>query len=154
MSNICRILSRRKGLIALLSVVALISAILVWFCWQVPYQSEARLLIKYVTETTPPEQIAVGEAQMASPDSNGENIINSEIEILTSQDLVNTVVEVLSPGRILAKAGGGTNRLEAGHLVKSGFTAGVAMKSDVINLVFSGPDPEMVQPILNQIIGS
>ena len=154
MSNICRILSRRKELIALLSVVALISAILVWFCWPLPCQSEAPLLIKYVKDTRPPELMAEGEAQMTSPDSNGENTINSEIEILTSQDLVNTVVEVLSPGRILAKAGGGTNRLEAGHLVKSGFTAGVAMKSDVINLVFSGPDPEMVQPILSQIIGS
>jgi uncharacterized protein involved in exopolysaccharide biosynthesis/Mrp family chromosome partitioning ATPase len=151
LGDVYYILFRHKWLIAILSLVALTTAILVRVFWPVPYQSEAKVLIKYVKETKPPEQTAI-DSQVTSPDSRGENIINSEIEILTSLDLANSVVEVLTPAKILAKAGGGTNRFEAAFLIRNGLVAGVTNKSDVIELIFSHPDPDMVQPILGQII--
>ena len=43
-------------------------AVLVLLFWHLPYQSEAKLLIKYVKETKPPDQIAA-DSQVTSPDS-------------------------------------------------------------------------------------
>jgi uncharacterized protein involved in exopolysaccharide biosynthesis/Mrp family chromosome partitioning ATPase len=151
LGDVYYILFRRKWLIAILSLAALATAILVRVLWPMPYQSEAKVLIKYVKETKPPEQTAA-DTQVTSPDSRGENIINSEIEILTSLDLANNVVDVLTPAKILAKAGGGTNRSQAAFLIRKGLMAQVTNKSDVITLIFSHPDPDMVQPILGQLI--
>ena len=116
------ILFRHKWIVVILSLLAIIAAVLMRVLWPVPYVSQAELLIKYVEETKPPEQ-ANAESRVSTPDIHGDNIINSEIEILTSLDLVNSVVEALTPGRILAKSGGGTNRLEAAFLVRMGLTA-------------------------------
>jgi Mrp family chromosome partitioning ATPase/uncharacterized protein involved in exopolysaccharide biosynthesis len=151
LGDVYYILFRHKWLIAILSLAALTAAILARVFWPMPYQSEAKLLIKYVKETKPPEQTAA-ETQVTSPDSYGQNILNSEVEILTSLDLANSVVDVLTPARILAKAGGGTNRFQAAILVKKSLKPEVARTSDVIGLIFSHADPDMVQPILGQII--
>ena len=151
MWDVYYILFRHKWIVVILSLLAIIAAVLMRVLWPVPYVSQAELLIKYVEETKPPEQ-ANAESRVSTPDIHGDNIINSEIEILTSLDLVNSVVEALTPGRILAKSGGGTNRLEAAFLVRMGLTAAQTNKSDVIELAFSGPDPDMVQPILGQVI--
>ncbi len=151
LGDVYYILFRHKWLIAILSLVALAAAIVGLVFWPIPYQSEARVLIKYVKETKPPEQTAT-DSQVTSPDSRGLNIINSEIEILTSLDLASNVVEVLTPARVLAKVGGGTNRFQAANLIKKGLMANVAKQSDVIDLIFSYSDPDMAQPILGQLI--
>ncbi|MGP8201792.1 MAG: GumC family protein [Limisphaerales bacterium] len=151
LGDVYYILFRHKWLIAILSLVALTAAILVVVLSPLPYLSEAKVLIKYVKETKPLEQTAI-DSQVTTPDSRGENIINSEIEILTSLDLANTVADNLTPAKILAKAGGGTNRSQAAILIKKNLTAEVGKRSDVISLVFFHPDPDMVQPILGQII--
>src|SRR5208283_3156477 len=108
--------------------------------WSVPYESEARLMIKYVHENKPPEQI--GPDAASSRDLSGESVIYSEIEILTSLDLANNVAEILGPAKVLAKAGGGTNRIAAANLIRNGLVP-MAVKGDVIELVFIHPDPDM-----------
>jgi succinoglycan biosynthesis transport protein ExoP len=151
LTDVYYILFRHKWLIAILSLAAVIAAVSVLIFKHAPYQSEAKLFIKYVKEIKPPDQ-STTDSQVTSPDSRGENIINSEIEILTSMDVAEAVVDNLTPARILAKAGGGTNRADAAIMIRKGLTPNVAKMSDVIDLVFSHPDPEMVQPILGQII--
>jgi uncharacterized protein involved in exopolysaccharide biosynthesis/Mrp family chromosome partitioning ATPase len=151
LGDVYYILFRHKWLILTLSLVAVVTAVSVRLFWPVPYQSEARVLIKYVKETKPPEQTAM-DSQVTSPDTRGENIINSEIEILTSLDLANSAVDALTPAKILANAGGGTNRFEAAYLVRKGLVPVVTNKSDVITIIFFHPDPDMVRPILGQII--
>jgi uncharacterized protein involved in exopolysaccharide biosynthesis/Mrp family chromosome partitioning ATPase len=151
LGDVYYILFRHKWLILTLSLVAVVTAVSVRLFWPVPYQSEARVLIKYVKETKPPEQTAM-DSQVTSPDTRGENIINSEVEILTSLDLANSVADSLTPAKILAKAGGGTNRSRAASLIKENLIPEVGKRSDVIGLIFFHPDPGMVQPILGQII--
>jgi uncharacterized protein involved in exopolysaccharide biosynthesis/Mrp family chromosome partitioning ATPase len=150
LGDVYYILFRHKWLIAILSAVAVTATLLVRAFWPFPYQSEARLMIKYVHENKPPEQIGP-DSQTTSGDVHGETVINSEIEILTSLDLATNVVEILGPARILAKAGGGTNRIEAASLIRRGLVP-TSSKSDVIELTFTHPDPDMVQPILSQLI--
>ena len=151
LGDIYYILFRHKWLIGILSLVAVAAAILVYLLLPMPYRSEAKLLIKYVKESRPPEQTSP-DSQVTSPDSRGANIINSEIEILTSFDLAEQVADAIGPAKILAKAGGGTNRLQAAGLIKASLLPEVAKQSDVITLQFSNPDRDLVQLILSQII--
>lgn len=149
MSDVYYILFRHKWLIAILSAVSVAAALVVRSQCPVPYQSEAKLMIKYVKDNRPPE--GIGPDALANRDVQGENAVNSEIEVMTSADLATNVVDVLGASRILAKAGGGSNRTAAINLVKSGFMA-VANRSDVVQLIYLHPDPEMVQPILSALI--
>ena len=109
LGDVYYILFRHKWLIAILSLVALTAAIVGGGLLAHAVPVGGQMMIKYVKETKPPEQTAT-DSQVTTPDSRGENIINSEIEILTSLDLANNVADILTPARILAKAGGGTNR--------------------------------------------
>jgi polysaccharide biosynthesis transport protein len=149
--EIYHILFRHKWLIAIIAVAAVSTTLLVRASWTVPYESEAMLIIKYVHDSKPPETIGPNNGGYGSGDIHGESVVNSEIKILASYDLASNVVETLGAAKILAKAGGGTNRVEAANLIRSGFVP-EADKSDVIGLKFTHPDAEMVQPILGQII--
>ena len=151
LGDVYYILFRHKWLILILSLVAVVTAGAVRFFWPVPYQSEAKVLIKYVKETKPPEQTAF-DSQVTSLDSRGEKIIIAEIEILTSMDLADSVADVVTPAKILAKAGGGTNRAQAASLIRKSLIPEVVKGSDVIGLVYFHRDPDMVQPILSQVI--
>src|SRR5438445_205325 len=72
------------------------------------------------------------------PDELGENIINSELEILTSLDLAQEVVtkQDIGPEKILAKAGGGADPQRAAALIRKGLIVDVPKRSSVIRLVF------------------
>ena len=150
LSDVYYILFRHKWLITILSVLAIAAALVARSQCTVPYQSEAKLMVKYVHENKPPERIGP-DAQPG--DVNGENAVNSEIEILTSMDLASNVVDALGAARILAQAGGGSNRIAAASVVRGGLVA-VPTRSDVITLVYAHPDPDMVQPILSQLIAA
>src|SRR3974390_1002206 len=77
---------RHKGKIAAISVVSLVLAVCVKFFVPTVYQSEAKLVIKYVVERAPKVGEG-GEPRFAEPDDRGQNILNTELEILTSSDL-------------------------------------------------------------------
>src|SRR5258708_37514933 len=97
LADIYFILFRHKWKIAAISALGLVAALLVPLVMPRPYQSEAKLLIKYVLDSKAPTQLTPGDQRMKTPDDRGENIINSELEILTSLDLAMDVVTNLTP---------------------------------------------------------
>lgn len=115
------------------------------------FQSEAKLFILYVVNTTVPKQ-AQPESRVKSPDERGENIINSEIEILTSMDLILKTVDSFGPDKVLAKAGGGNDRIRAATLIRNGLVVESPKRSDVIRVILQHRDPDVVQPILGALI--
>ena len=84
----------------------------------------------------------------------GENIINSEMEILSSLDIAHEVVEAIGAEKILAKAGGGNSPNRAAALVKKYISVDVPKRSDVLKIIFQHPDRDIVQPVLTQVIAS
>lgn len=151
LGDVYYVLFRQKWWITFLSALGVLGA--VGFFWINPpaYQSEAKLFILYVLDTTVPK-LASPESRVKSPDERGENIINSEIEILTSMDLVQQTVDVFGPERVLAKAGGGKDRIKAATLIKNNLIVESPKRSDVIRIVLQHRDPEVVQPILGALI--
>lgn len=145
------ILFRHKWKIILLSLTGIAAAAAYWWYFPTPYQSEARLFIRYVldsrTVNTDPKN-----AQMTSPDSMGESILNSEVEILTSYDLAQEAAKNIGPEKILAKYGGGNDLGKAAGIIRKNLTVEVPKQDSVIRLVLMNQDPAIVQPVLSELI--
>src|SRR5690242_9399964 len=72
------------------------------------YESRAKILVRYVSEKRSAiEKIDPGEIK--SPDAMGGTLLNTEVEILNSSDVLISAVRQATPQRILAPLGGGTN---------------------------------------------
>jgi uncharacterized protein involved in exopolysaccharide biosynthesis/Mrp family chromosome partitioning ATPase len=145
-------LFRHKWKILVLTLLGVLAAAGIWFFKGPLYQSQAKLLVRYVRDARAVDVSLGAQGDVKSPDSRGENIINSEIEILTSRDLALEVADLVGPDKILAKAGGGTNRFAAAGLILRGLEVDVPRRSSVIRVAFNHPDPDMAQTILRALV--
>src|SRR5437867_4594541 len=104
--DICYVLFRHKWKIVSFSVAGILGAALLLVVRPPVYQSEAKLFVRYVLEQgeTRPLNPTATDAQIRSPDSRGEGIINTEKEILGSFDLASQVANLIGPEKILTKA--------------------------------------------------
>lgn len=145
------ILFRHKWKIILLSLAGIGAAAAYWWFYPPPFQSEARLFIRYVVDSRS-VNADTKNAQTTSPDSMGQSVINSEIEILTSFDLAKEAAQNIGPQKILAKYGGGNDPLKAAEIIRRNLTVEAPKDDSVIHLVYKDADPTMVQPVLSEII--
>lgn len=147
-------LFRHKWKIFSLWTLGLAAAAAAYLAWPTAYVSEAKLLVRYVRDTRVADVVS-GNSQIKSPDSGGQSIIMSEIEILTSFDLATNVAALVGPGRIL----GTTNEAEidlnqAGLVVQKGLLIPLRGRSSTIEVSFHHRNPDIVQEVLNQLIES
>jgi uncharacterized protein involved in exopolysaccharide biosynthesis/Mrp family chromosome partitioning ATPase len=157
LSDIYYMLFRQKWKIVLLACVGVLGGVALHL-WMPPhYQSEGKLFIRYVLDSTVPSPApdAGGRgSDLRKPDSRGENIINAELEILTSFDLAQQVAEAFGPEKLLAKAGGGKDPDKAAVLINKNLIVEAPKNSSVIRLAFTHPDAALVQPVLRTVIAS
>jgi polysaccharide biosynthesis transport protein len=152
LGDIYYVVFRHKWKILILSVTGILAAVVLFFVKPPPYLSQAELLIQYVPQAG--EMPLLGSDQkVIMPDSRGDDIINSEIQIMTSLDLAAQAVSNLGATSILARAGGGSNAIVAASLIRNNLQAEPAGKgSSVIVITFKHPDPQIVQPVLQEVI--
>ncbi|HZF00393.1 MAG TPA: Wzz/FepE/Etk N-terminal domain-containing protein [Methylomirabilota bacterium] len=146
------ILFRHKWKIILMSLVGIAAASAYWWFYPPPFQSEAELFIRYVLDSRSVNADAKN-ARMTSPDTMGQSVINSEMEILSSYDLARQVAKDVGPEKILAGYGGGNDPVKAAGIVKKNLKVEAPKQNSVVHLVFSNPDPTIVQPALASVIG-
>ena len=154
LGDIYYILFRHKWKIVLSALLGVCAAAGIWVFHGSVYRSEAKLLVRYVRDSKAVDASLGSQGDVRSPDSRGENIINSELEILTSRDLALEVADLVGPERILGRMGGGTNRFAAAGAILQGIELGVPSRSSVIRVGFNHPDPELAQPVLRQLVKS
>ena len=150
--DIYYILFRNKWKILCCSVLGLLVSVTLYLVQPVPFQSDAKLFIRYVITEGKALGLARDDATTKSPDQRGETIMDSEVEILTSLDLAKQVAEIVGPEKILAKIGGGKDLNRAAALIRNGMTVEVPPRSSVIHVAFRHPDSAIVQPVLVEII--
>ena len=152
LSDIYYVLFRHQWKILSFTAAGLVAAAGI-YCFKPPlYTSAAKLYVRYVEDARLPN--GTGNSQVKLPDARGENIINSEVEILTSLDIAREVVDAIGAEKLLAKAGGGSDLNQAAALVKKYISVDVPKRSDVLKIIFQHPDREIVQPVLTQVIAS
>ena len=142
------VLFRRKRLILGFSLAGILAAAAVCLIKPPEYKSEAELSLS-VLEAKPISVPGDESRPMSDPSIN---IINTEVLILQSLDLAQQVVRVITPEKILAGFGGGSDTNKAAYYVNRGLTVETAPGSSVIHMTFQHPDKETAQTALNAII--
>jgi len=145
------VLFRHKWKIVLLFLTGILAAASLYFLRPPAYQSQAELLIKYVSQSQSPS-LPGSDQKTLLPDSRGDDIINSEIQILTSLDSAVAAVTNIGAAKILGGAAGG-DISKAAILVRKNLVAEPASAhSSVIVVTFKHPDGRIVQPLLQEVI--
>lgn len=146
-------LFRRRWLILGFTLLGLAAAAGAWFHIQPLYRSQARLMVKYVVENrnVEPDQ----DGQIRSTDPRGDAIISSELEILTSRDLAEQVAGIVGPElleKLLGETNGPNAVRQAAGVIAGGLTVGAPRRSTTIHLTFQHRDPEVVVPVLENLV--
>lgn len=154
LADIYFVLFRWKWIILIFSILGIVGAAILLFVLRPPqYQSDALLSIRYVVEgksLNPP-----GNLSNTRPlDEETASIINTEIQTLNSLDLAREVVRAVTPQKILARTGGGSNVDSAVYKVSHGISVESIPESSVIRITYQDQDPTLVQPVLNEIINA
>ncbi len=152
LADIYYVLFRRKGIIIGCCIFAVIAALGVYALWPKKYYSEAKLYISYVVESKAPSQGGT-DATIREVGGQGD-IINDEMEILHSYDLALEVASNIGPREILGKAVAGNDLDDAATLIQRTLQAEVPKGSTVITIAFQHSNPNLVQPVLSQVIQS
>ncbi len=153
-SDIYFVLFKHKWKIIFFSFLGLATAAGFYFLTPAPFQSEAKLLVRYVQDSKSLMASGPGaDAQVKPLDLRGENIMSSEAEILSSLDVASAVVDIIGAEKIVGK-GGITNREAAAVVLSKNLIVQVPKKGNVLNVAFQHTDPTIVQPVLRQVIDS
>ena len=96
-------LFKRKRTIMGCAAVGIIAAAAVYFLYPPSYESQAKLLVRYVLERSGVDPIEAERAGAAAS-TEADRVIGTEIEILTSWDLAVQVAQALGPQRLLPPA--------------------------------------------------
>jgi uncharacterized protein involved in exopolysaccharide biosynthesis len=93
------ILFKHKWKISFFTTVGLAAAVALYFILPRFSEADAKLLVRYVVDKSAVD--APGDSQVRSPGSESENLLNSEVEILTTLDLAKQVAQAVGVDRLL-----------------------------------------------------
>src|SRR5262245_20344304 len=102
-SDILFALFKRKRTIILCALLGIIAAAIFYFLSPPVYESDAKLLVRYVVERSAVDPID-GPKPTFQSSNDSDRVIGAEIEILTSWDLAMQVAQAIGPKRLLTAA--------------------------------------------------
>jgi polysaccharide biosynthesis transport protein len=148
LNDIYFILFRRKWMIIFFGLLGIAAATVLYLRHKPIYRSDGKLLVRYIVEDKP--LVQGDNAQVRNPDSGGATIINSEIQILTSLDLLTQVAEAVGPSKILGD--GTADKFRGAAAIAEHLSVDVPARSDIIQITFRHRDPAVVKPVLDRMI--
>src|SRR5205809_244558 len=149
-SDILFALFKRKRTISICAAMGIIAAAAVYFIYPPSYQSQAKLLVRYVTERSAVDPV---EAEKAAAASNNEadRVIGAEMEILTSWDLAVQVAQAIGPRRLLPTTREPTESAAARSII-SGLKVISDKGSNIILVSYKNANPEMATLVLQELL--
>jgi succinoglycan biosynthesis transport protein ExoP len=147
-NDILFILFRHKWKILLLTASGIAAAAAVYIRSHT-YASQAKLLVRYVVERTAIDKL---ETPVETPNSQNENILNSEVEILTSWDLATQVAETIGVERLMQDSGGKATTADAARSILKGLKVTPLKGSNIISASYQNKDPELAVRVLQDLV--
>lgn len=142
------VLFKHKWKILLLSALGLGAAAAVFFT-QIPiYKSEAKLLVRYVLE----RDSAVDQDQVGPGARPGNDIINTEIEILMSVDRALEVAGKIGIGTLVPESGGQATLSDAAGKILDQLEVTIGQSNNVLYVTYGNPDPELSKRVLRELV--
>jgi len=149
LNDILYIVFRRKRLIALFTILGALAAALYYYNFS-EYESQAKLIIRYVLERNAVDKLDTGPQSSVSG-SAGDSIINAEMEILSSADLATQVAETVGAKRLLPDAKEASNAAAAG-IVSGGLKVSAKPGSNVLLVTYRHRDQRVAQSVLDTLV--
>jgi uncharacterized protein involved in exopolysaccharide biosynthesis/Mrp family chromosome partitioning ATPase len=142
---------KRKILFGTIAGLGLAVAIL--FLWPATYESDAKLLVRYLVERSSVDPIdAAASANAGLTRLNQDTILGSEVEILSSWDLAVQAAETIGPKRLLSRFNGTPSKEAAASTIASGLDIKTQKGSNIIFVGYRNRDPELCTLVLNELI--
>jgi uncharacterized protein involved in exopolysaccharide biosynthesis/Mrp family chromosome partitioning ATPase len=136
-------LFKHKWKIAVGASVGICAALLVFALYAPVYESNAKLLVRYVVDRSMVDPEAGNAPKMA------DTVLASEIEILTSWDLAMDVVDAIGVKRLMPGADASA-KTEAGGMITGGLK--VVGAGNIIFVSYTNRDPELATLVLNELV--
>jgi uncharacterized protein involved in exopolysaccharide biosynthesis/Mrp family chromosome partitioning ATPase len=163
-------LFKRKRTIMVCAAVGIIAAAAVCFLYPPSYESQAKLLVRYVLERSGVDPVE--RANPAGAANDTDKVIGAEVEILTSWDLAVQVAQALGPQRLLPPAQDPFSRLvraiglqrllppsgasategEAARSVTLGLKVIANKGSNIIFISYENRNPEIATLVLQELL--
>ncbi len=137
-------LFKHKWKILLGALAGISAAITVYTLYTPVYQSSAKLLVRYVVDRSMVDPEAAGSMPKLA-----ENMLASEIEILTSWDLAMDVVDAIGVKRLLPGAEASA-KTDAAGVIAGGLK--VLGSGNIIFVAYSNSDPELATLVLSELV--
>jgi len=147
LSDILFALFRRKWIIVLCTLLGMAAAAAFFVLFPPAYQSQAKLLVRYVLERSGVDAIDSTNKPGQQTGKTTDSIIDAEVQILTSWDLAAQVAEAIGAKRL----GASSNAAAAGSIL-SGLQVGASKGSDVIVVSYTDPNPQRAPLVLQELL--
>jgi uncharacterized protein involved in exopolysaccharide biosynthesis/Mrp family chromosome partitioning ATPase len=164
-------LFKRKRTIIICAALGIIAAAAVCFLYPPSYESQAKLLVRYVLERSGVDPVEAEKAAIAS-NNEGDKVIGAEMEILTSwdlamevaraigpqrllpppQDLVSRLVRAIGLKRLLPDSGSSATETDAAASIALGLKVISNKGSNIIFISYKNSNPEMATVVLQELL--
>jgi succinoglycan biosynthesis transport protein ExoP len=149
MNDVLFMLFKHKWKLLLCATIGVGAAAALYFLSPPVYESEAKLLVRYVVDKSAVDSL---DGAIKTPNSQSLNLINSEVEILTSWDLAMQVVDAIGVERL---AGGPRARADkvaaAGNILRA-LSVNALKDTNIIVVSYRNADPELAVRVLQELV--
>ncbi|MBV9998641.1 MAG: hypothetical protein JO015_05955 [Verrucomicrobia bacterium] len=148
-NDVLFILFKHKWKILICAMLGVGAAAGIYFLSPPLYESEAKLLVRYVVDRSAVDPI---DSPVKTPGAGG-SLINSEVEILTSWDLAVQVAEAVGIDRLVpSPLGIWADKAKAAHNLQLGLTVSAVKDTNIILVTYANRDPELAQRVLQELV--
>src|SRR5437588_3426711 len=153
LSNILHAIFKWKRIILGFALLGIVAAAGIYFFYPAVYESDARLLVRYVLERSgvDPVDAISGQGGKSGTGITSDGVIAAEVSIITSWDLSVQVAEALGPNRVLPNVKAPTV-LGAAAAINSGLSTTTAKGSNIIGVSYQNQKPEVATAVLNELV--
>lgn len=142
------VLFKHRWLILICALLGFAASTAVYLNRETLYQSRAKLLVRYVLNRN---VVDTFQSQLNPTGAPGDQVINTEIQILTSEDLALAVAQSLGTETIFPGSDGSISLSDAATSILASLEV-AAVPGNVIHLNYRSLDPELSVKILSELV--
>jgi polysaccharide biosynthesis transport protein len=147
LSDIFFALFKRKWTIILCAFLGISAAAAFYFFYPPAYESDAKLLVRYVLERSAVDSIDSANARPQEATTSNDRVIGAEIQILSSWDLAVQVADAVGAQRLGARSKEG-----AAGSIASGLQVTSSKGSNIISVSYQNRSPELATLVLQELL--
>jgi uncharacterized protein involved in exopolysaccharide biosynthesis/Mrp family chromosome partitioning ATPase len=147
--DILFVLFRHKWKILFFAVSGLLGAVAFYLLTPPLYESQAKLLVRYVVDHGAVDGL---DPMVKTPTPENHTLINSEVEILTSQDLIRQVVEAVGINKLAPGPVNDATMGKAAEYISQNLEVSVITNTNIISVMFRSGDPNLPMPIVQDLV--